>query len=298
MRLLKPPALKPKDTVAIVAPSGWVERASFEPGLALLKARYDVRIDDGVFAEYRYLAGNDDRRFDELAGALAAPEVKAIFVARGGYGAMRLLPRIDFNSVPPKWWVGFSDITAFHSALLANGQVSIHGPVVRQLGYQPPEVAAALFSLLEEPRLPLPLKGAGCLVPGVVEGPLVGGNLSVLTRLLGTPYLPPLEGAVLLLEDVGERPYRLDRMWTHLKLAGVFQKIAGIMLGDFNDCEEAGAKYSSIDVLTSLAQEAGLPCARGFPVGHDKVNWPVPLGLKVRLDATHATLSFLEGAVA
>ena len=135
-------------------------------------------------------------------------------------------------------------------------------------------------------------------MPGVAEGPLLGGTLAVLSRLLGTPFLPPLEGAILLLEDVGERPYRLDRMWTHLALAGVFRHVRGIVLGSFTGCEERDAAYSSGDVLRALATETGLPCAAGFPIGHGARNEPVPLGVRVRLDATAPTLTFLEGAAA
>jgi muramoyltetrapeptide carboxypeptidase len=132
---------------------------------------------------------------------------------------------------------------------------------------------------------------------GWAEGPLVGGNLSVLTRLLGTPFMPPLQGSVLLLEDVGERPYRLDRMWTHLQLAGVFQQVRGIALGTFTGCEEKDADYTSTDVLRELAAATGLPCAAGFPIGHGDLNEPLPLGLRVRLDADSRTLTFLESAV-
>jgi len=133
-------------------------------------------------------------------------------------------------------------------------------------------------------------------VAGTAEGPLLGGNLSVLTRLLGTPFLAPLEGAILLLEDVGERPYRLDRMWTHLALAGVFRQVRGIVLGDFTGCEERDAPYSSAEVLRELAAGTGLPCAAGFPIGHGTENQPLPLGVRVRLDAGSRRLVFLESA--
>lgn len=191
--------------------------------------------------------------------------------------------------------MGFSDLTALHGALQASGRISLHAPVLTQLGTQPKEVAERLFRLLETGRAP-ELTGGRCLVPGIAEGPLVGGNLSVLTRLLGTPYFPAVDGALLLLEDVGERPYRLDRMWTHLRLAGIFEKISGIVLGDFTGCEEPNAGYGSVDVLRSLAEETGLPCATGFRIGHGDLNLPVPLGCRARLDATQGSLGFLEPA--
>jgi muramoyltetrapeptide carboxypeptidase len=127
---------------------------------------------------------------------------------------------------------------------------------------------------------------------GVAEGRLLGGNLSVLSRVIGTAYMPLLEDTVLLLEDQGERPYRLDRMWTHLELAGVFGRIKGIVLGSFTQCEEPGAPYSSAEVLRELAAATGVPCAAGFPIGHGEANEPVPLGVRVRLDAGAQRLSF------
>jgi muramoyltetrapeptide carboxypeptidase len=193
--------------------------------------------------------------------------------------------------------IGFSDITALHQWRQCQGFVSIHGPVLTQLGRLSHATSERLFSLLESDAPAKPLHGTTAFVEGVAEGPLLGGNLSVFTRLLGTPFMPELEGGILLLEDVGERPYRLDRMWTHLELAGVFRKVRGIVLGSFTHCEEREANYSSQDVLRELAVATGLPCAAGFPIGHGDVNEPVPLGVRVRLDATTAQLTFLESAV-
>jgi len=192
--------------------------------------------------------------------------------------------------------VGFSDITALHQWRQSHGLVSIHGPVLTQLGRLGRQTSARLFSLLESSEPAAPLRGTEAFVDGSAEGPLLGGNLSMFTRLLGTPYMPDLEGAILLFEDVGERPYRLDRMWTHLDLAGVFRRVKGIALGSFTHCEERDADYSSQAVLRDLAVATGLPCATGFPVGHGDVNEPVPLGVRVRLDATTAQLTFLEPA--
>jgi len=193
--------------------------------------------------------------------------------------------------------VGFSDITALHQWRQRNRLVSIHGPVLTQLGRLPRSTSERLFSLLESGSPAAPLSGTASLVEGSAEGVLLGGNLSVLTRLIGTPYMPSLQGSILLLEDVGERPYRLDRMWMHLQLAGVFRQIAGIVLGSFTGCEEREESYTSQDVLRDLAVATGLPCAAGFPIGHGDVNEPVPLGVQVRLDATACRLTFLEPAV-
>ena len=193
--------------------------------------------------------------------------------------------------------VGFSDITALHAALQAGGRVSVHGPVVTQLATQPSTIVERFFAILEDRTGPPAPVGGTPILGGVAEGPLLGGNLSILTRLLGTPWLPNLTGAVLLLEDVGERPYRIDRMWTHLRLAGVFERVVGLALGDFTDCEDPDEDFTLRDVLWGLAEETGLPCVGNLPVGHGAVNVPVPLGTRVRLDGGAGTLSFLEPAV-
>ncbi len=193
--------------------------------------------------------------------------------------------------------VGFSDITVLHQWLQRHGHISIHGPVLTQLGRLGESARMRLFSMLESSTAAAPLQATDTFVEGTVEGPLLGGNLSVLTRLLGTPYLTVPDNSILLLEDVSELPYRLDRMWTHLELAGVFRKVKGIVLGQFVGCDDKKADYSCVDVLRELAVATGLPCAAGFPIGHGDVNESVPLGAHVRLDATARTLTFLEPAV-
>ena len=292
-----PPALHPRDRVAVIAPASAFDRASFEAGVALIGARYRAEYGPGIFARHRYLAGDDTRRLSELDSALADPDIRAVFCARGGYGATRLLARLATPG-PPKPLVGFSDITALHLWLQAHGRISVHGPVLTQLGRLPPGTRERLFGLLESTSPAPALSGTLTCVGGVAEGPLLGGNLSVVTRLLGTPFMPALDGAILLLEDQGERPYRLDRMWTHLQLAGVFERVRAIVLGSFTGCEERDAPYSSAEVLRELALATGLPCAAGFPIGHGEVNEPVPLGVRVRLDADARSLVFLEAAVA
>jgi muramoyltetrapeptide carboxypeptidase len=293
-----PPALSPGDRVAVIAPASSFDRDSFEAGLSLLAARYQVSYQPGLFERQRYLAGPDERRLAELAAALGDPAVRGVFCARGGYGATRLLPQLaTLPPAPPKPLVGFSDITALHLWLQSRGVISIHGPVLTQLALLPAATCKRLFAMLESASAPPPLAAAETYVGGVAEGPLLGGSLSMLTRVLGTPYMPDLEGAILLLEDVGERPYRLDRMWTHLALAGAFERVRGIALGMFVNCEEQGADFRAAEVLRELADATGLPCAAGFPIGHGDVNEPVPLGARVRLDADRRTLEFLGAAV-
>lgn len=290
------PALRPGDPVVAIAPASAFDRASFEAGLAIIGQRYQVHYDPGVLTRHRYLAGSDERRLGELTSALGDTGARAVFCARGGYGMMRLLPALEGTAVAAKPVIGFSDITALHQLLQRRRLVSIHGPVLTQLSRLDAGAHARLFELLESVGPAADLSGSETYVTGVAEGPLIGGNLSVLTRLLGTPFLAPLEGAILVLEDVGERPYRLDRMWTHLALAGVFRQVRGIVLGEFVGCEEKDADFSSADVLRELAAGTGLPCAAGFPLGHGTQNQPLPLGVRVRLDADSRRLTFLESA--
>ncbi|MBV8909848.1 MAG: LD-carboxypeptidase, partial [Gammaproteobacteria bacterium] len=203
------PALHRGDRVAVIAPASGFERSAFEAGLAVIGEHYRVEHGDGIFERRRYLAGSDERRLEELQSALADPGIRAVFCARGGYGATRLLKPLAGAAPPgiPKALIGFSDITALHIWLQGHGRRSIHGPVLTQLGRLNAATAERLFALLESPRPSPPLEGSDRYVGGVAEGILLGGNLSVLSRMLGTSFLPALDGAILLLEDQGERPY-------------------------------------------------------------------------------------------
>lgn len=287
MSFLSPPPLSPGDRVAVVAPSGPFDRPAFEKGLQVLSRRYQPVFTERLFEAHRYLAGTDASRGAELQAALDDASLRAVFAARGGYGSMRLLPSLRLGA--PKWLAGFSDFTSLHCAAQKQGWRSLHAPVLTQLGKQPEDVIERSFAALEgQPLASLP--GLRTITKGVAEGPLLGGNLSVFTRLIGTPWLPDLRGSVLLIEDVGEKPYRLDRMWMHLKLAGLFDGVRGIVFGEFTGCDEKD--HSAADVLDELAVTLGVPCAAGFRVGHGEVNQPLVLGATVRLDASARTLSF------
>ncbi|MDR0966115.1 MAG: LD-carboxypeptidase [Myxococcales bacterium] len=289
------PALAPGDVVSVIAPSSPFDRAAFDRGLQRLSERYRPRLAPDLFACERYLAGSDARRLQALNEALADAESRAIFCARGGYGAMRLLPGLKLPETP-KVLVGFSDITALHAALQVNGWRSLHGPVLTQLGRLDEAMARALFDCLES-GTHLPRFVGEAVVPGVVEGPVLGGNLSVLTRLIGTPFLPALDGAILFLEDVGERPYRLDRMLQHLALAGGLARVAGVALGDFTDCDDEHLQLRGAAFVREELARQGVPCVAGLRVGHGLDNWPLPLGARARLDGAAGTLCFVEGVV-
>jgi muramoyltetrapeptide carboxypeptidase len=302
--LIRPARLKPGDVVRVIAPSGPVFPEAFAAGAAVLAARYQVRYDPAtLFAAQGFLAGSDDQRLSCLVEALRDPEARAVFMGRGGYGLLRIARRLDPELLRrhAKPIVGFSDGTVLLALAARAGIAAIHGPVVTQLGRLPVDDQAALFSLLEstEPR-PL-LAGLESLRAGNARGPLLGGNLEVFSHLIGTDFLPDLDGAILFLEEVGERPYRIDRLLTHLELAGIFSRVAGIVVGDLVACAEPQgsrvASPSAIEVVRERLGRFGIPVALGAHVGHGERNLALPYGVEVRLDAQAGTLVALAGAV-
>ena len=301
--MIRPPRLAPGDPVRVIAPSGPVPREAFATGIEVLRARYDVRFDDGVFARAGYLAGPDERRLAELTAALADPDARAIVMARGGYGLMRLLPFIDLGVLVsrPRPIVGFSDGTALLALAARAGVASIHGPVVTQLGSLGVGDQGALFERLETPGPSGLFAGLDGLIPGRVQGPLIGGNLEVFSRLIGTPYLPDVAGAILFFEDLGERPYRIDRLLAHLDLAGIFSAVAGVVVGDFSGCREPEATRADSptaeEVLVDRLGRLPIPVAVGGSFGHGTRNRALPYGVMCELDTMEGTLTALEGAV-
>jgi muramoyltetrapeptide carboxypeptidase len=230
-----------------------------------------------------------------VARAVADPEARAIFCARGGYGAMRILSAVDPSPLlaRPKALVGFSDVTALHALLNRAGLATVHGPVVTQLGRAPDDALGHLEALLcaTAPRpgaWGVPAPGAGVVAsrtvrPGRVSGPLLGGTLTILAHLAGTPFAPRLEGAILLLEDVGEKPYRVDRCLTQLRLAGVLDGVAGVAVGQLTSCDDDGVLAA--DVVRDAVLGLGVPAVEGVPAGHEDANFAVPLGARATLVA-------------
>ena len=301
--MIRPPRLRAGDVVRVIAPSGPVPREGFLAGAEVWAARYRLRYDDGLFARTGFLAGPDERRIDELLAAIADPEARAIVLARGGYGLTRLLPFVDPALIArrPVPIVGFSDGTALLAQSARAGVVSVHGPVVTQMSALPPGDHQALFRLLEDPNPGILMNDLVGLVPGRVRGPLLGGNLEVFSRLLGTPFLPDLAGAILFLEDLGERPYRVDRLITHLDLAGVFSAVAGVVIGDFSGCLEPEptrlASPSADQVIEERLGRLAIPVATSAPIGHGSRNIALPYGALAELDTRFGTLTAVEGAV-
>ena len=302
--LVRPPRLEPGDVVRVVAPSGPLPKDEFEAGVRILERRYRLRYDptDLLRAE-GFLAGPDQHRLDELHRGPGRSPWRRGRSARGGYGLLRLVPFLDLGDLRhhPRIIAGFSDGTAL-LAQAARAQVaSIHGPVITQISRLPSEDLQAFYDLLERPGPSPLLAGLETIIPGRVQGPLVGGNLEVFSRLLGTPFLPDLSGAILFIEDIGERPYRVDRLITHLDLAGVFNQIAAVVVGDFVDCREReGSKLASPPVEEVIEERLGrlaIPVVTGGQFGHGARNRSLPYGTLCELDSREGTLTAIEGAV-
>lgn len=283
--------VSPGSKLAIVAPSGPFDRDRFQAGLEILQERYELCFREDLFEREGYFAGSDERRLDELRQAIEDPSIEAILCARGGYGATRLLPGLSPEEVATanKLLVGFSDITALHALWARAGVRSIHGPMVASLAQAGDEVIEAWFQALEG-RLGEKSLTLDCLVSGNGEGRLLGGNLAVLASLVGTPYAPSLDGCILFLEDVGERPYRVDRVLTSLDQAGCLSRCAGFVIGAFTGGAPGSDGVSTETVIGQRLAPLGLPVVTGFPAGHIDANWPLSLGARARIEGESFTI--------
>lgn len=298
--VLVPGLLRRGDVVRVIAPSSPFDPELLVRGLAVLRDDLGLlpRHREDLYTRRGYLAGDDARRLAEWNEAVADPEARAIFAARGGYGAMRILAGIDPAPLlaRPKLVVGFSDLTAIHALLNRAGLATVHGPVLTQLGRAPKEAVAHLRALImDSPPGPHPGPAAGppdpggglaaprVVRPGRAEGPLLGGSLALLAHLCGSGFLPALEGAILALEDVDEKPYRLDRYLTQLRLSGALRGLAGVALGQFTECDWQGLRGA--EVVREWAAGLGVPAAEGFAFGHEDANFALPLGARATLVA-------------
>lgn len=315
--LLKPERLQPGDVVGIVAPASpppdakavdrvmaQVERLGFQPKLGR-HAR----------ARLGFLAGTDRERAADLMAMFADRSVRGILCLRGGYGTARIVNRLDYEVIRrhPKVFAGYSDITLLHCALHAKaGLVTFHAPMLNEgLGAEtfPAFSNESFLRTVCEPRPSGSIcagggkKNVAILRRGVAEGRLVGGNLSVLVTTLGTPFQPSFKNRILFLEDIGEKPYRLDRLLTHLLNAGVLQQVAGIAVGVNRDCDEpkAGAKkeyrQTAAEVVKERLASLGVPVVAGLPFGHQPMNATLAVGVRATLDANRGDLILMEAAV-
>lgn len=289
------PAVPPGGVLRVVAPAGAVRAAVVEEGARRLRQRgFEVQVDPQVALvdpQAPFLAGTDAQRAQALQRALTEPGVDAVLCARGGYGAMRLLPLLDWRAIASqaRLLVGFSDITALHGALAVHAQVpSLHGPLLSTLPLhcspEDPDGDEALDALCQAMQGQRRRIALETLRPGVAHGPLLGGNLSLLASLVGSAWFPPLEGALLYLEEIGESAYRVDRMLTSLSLRGVWDQVAGVILGDTGG---GGDHYMDAEALEPFARRRVLelvggrdiPVACAAPLGHRARNLALPFAV-------------------
>ena len=298
----RPPFLKLNDKAVIVSPSGNVSSEYVNNARDILQEwGLIVSISENALRETGRFSGFVEQRLHDLQVAMDDPEVKLIFCSRGGYGTIHLLDRLDFTAIKknPKWLIGFSDITALHSSLQSHGIMSIHGPMTEHFSEEGPSNLSVLYT-----KSAISGKGLNYSIPveypflnreGKATGRLFGGNLSVYSALLGSKYNKVPRNGILFLEDIGEEPYRVDRMIYQLKLAGVFSKIKGLIVGQFTDYEEDNKMYGSLyESILSAVKEFTFPVCFGFPVGHTKINLPMIMGGIATLKVKEDTIFFKQ----
>ncbi len=309
--LVKPPPLRPGDTVGIVAPASNVNRIDLDKGCdGLRQAGYRPFYFDSILEQDMYFAGSVDRRARELETMFSREDVRAIICARGGYGANYLLESIDLKIIQshPKIFVGYSDVTAFLTYFSdAAGLVTFHGPMVAKDwahgdGVDMPSWHAALSGTAAWELASDAASGVIGLAEGFGEGILYGGCLSILVASLGTPYEIKTVGKILFLEDVAEKPYKIDRMLMQLKLAGKLQGVRGIVFGEMRDClQNQNQSYTLQQVVMRIVGDLGIPVAYGLPSGHvTAANITLPIGVRAALTVKdkEVSLKVLEAAVA
>jgi muramoyltetrapeptide carboxypeptidase len=316
--LLKPKALRRGDTIGVVVPAGPVDRERINRALdRLQQTGFRTKTYGDIYRRDGYLAGDDDTRAAELMDAFADPETSAVWCARGGYGVVRLLNRIDFDLIRrhPKVFIGFSDITALHIAMQQrSGLVTFHGPNLQDGFGRTENMSADNESALWQAVIADEQSTADAgyvlspamndvnlrsLTSGKAKGALTGGNLAVLAGLMGTPFEINTAGRILFLEDVSERLYRIDRYLAQLSLAGKLQSAAGILLGSFSydDDEPAEPQSAVTALLDEYCRGLKIPVLAGFPAGHAQYNLTLPMGALIEIDADSRGVKLLENPV-
>jgi muramoyltetrapeptide carboxypeptidase len=289
--LVWPRPLKPGDLLAVIAPASPVDPDLFAAGAAILEA-WGFRLVYGpeIFASRPYTAAADLEAWQCFCQALLNPEVAGIICARGGYGTLRLLEHLDFTllGAHPKYFIGFSDITNLLCLFSGRGHiVTFHGPTVAHLGEVTEPARQQFYRMLTTPSADLVyFPELQALSPGSARGPLIGGNLTTICSLLGTPYALSLSGKILFVEDHNEAPYRLDRMLQQLRLSGSLSGIKAIILGSFTCCGDIEQVW---EIFADLGECLNIPVLAGLPAGHQPDNFTLPLGAEVEVEAKNRT---------
>jgi len=294
-----PPYLKPSDQIRILSPSGTVN-PDFIDGATTVLASWGLTVTEGEYAraEFGRFAGTKEQRTADLQQALNDPSVKAILCSRGGYGLAQIIDRLDFTAfaTSPKWLIGFSDISILHAAISNLRIASIHGIMGMHLSklpvnsHQVKNLKNILFGKLPVYNIP----GEPANRAGKVQGKLIGGNLSVLIGLRGSNYDLDYENAILFIEDVGEKPYQIDRMIQNLRLGGILGQISGLIIGQFSECEEDPLMMQSMqEIILSAVSEYDYPVCFNFPAGHVDYNLPFILGANVTLNVSEKGVQLL-----
>lgn len=286
---ISPPLLVQNDKAVIISPSGSID-SLFIDGAKFVLESWGLNVVVSEYAREKNgrFCGTVEQRIGDLQNAMDDPDIKLILCSRGGYGIVHLLDRLNFTEIKkyPKWLVGYSDITALHLAFMENGILSIHAPMARHLTEDAQDTASLylkklLFEGIEEYSTPAHLLNRG----GVAEGYLWGGNLAVLSGLIGTPFIDVPDNSILFIEDIGETAYKIDRMMWQLKLSGILERLSGLIVGKFTDCVEDPLMYTSIySSIMNLVAEYNFPVVFDFPVGHVKDNYPLVYSGLIRLD--------------
>lgn len=302
--LRKPPRLRRGDVIGVISPAAAVQAEALQRGCAALEqAGFSIRLSAHALDRHRFLAGTDANRAAELLAMFHDPAVRAIFCSRAGYGSGRLLPLLNLAALrqTPKIFVGFSDVTFLLNAFVQHAHLTcFHGPLVAgQFAHLTADSALMhLWELLMHGGEGVSLSFPYAFRDGQGEGRLIGGCLSILVATLGTPYAIDTRGAVLFLEDTGERPYRIDRMLTQLKHAGMLDNLTGVIFGEMHECFEGADNPSLLfEVIEDIFADYSYPVGFGLPAGHGGSNFALPLGVQARLDTARRTLTLLESVV-
>ena len=291
--MIQPPQLAPGSTIGILCPAGAIPLEKVTICAQVLESwGYQVRIGKTVGTQFGHFAASDLDRQNELQSMMDDPEIHAILCARGGYGLSRIISELNFTKIKahPKWVIGFSDITILHAALQKQGIQSIHGPMSAGFGKGDAGLPyiMALKQMMEGAALPVEAKAHPANLLGHSEGILVGGNLCLMTHLIGGENQLDTKGKILCIEDVGEYHYNVDRMLIQCKNAGLLDGLAGLVVGGFTEMKDEAAEFGEtvIDIILRITQGAHFPICFDFPISHELNNMPVQLGATYQLAVT------------